>query len=109
MAADRGIYVDQSQSFNVHMAQPSFGIIYYDYIYENNNKSFSFSSSSSAALTSMHFYGWKKGKLLLLLISLLKLLLLNRIENWNVLFANKSSNRCNSVYSEKYVCLCHKS
>jgi len=38
MAADRGIYVDQSQSFNVHIAQPSF-----------------------AALTSMHFYGWKKG------------------------------------------------
>lgn len=38
MAADRGIYIDQSQSFNVHLAQPSFGVI-----------------------TSMHFYAWKKG------------------------------------------------
>ncbi|KNE57871.1 ribonucleoside-diphosphate reductase large subunit [Allomyces macrogynus ATCC 38327] len=38
MAADRGAYIDQSQSLNIHMADPNFG-----------------------KLTSMHFYGWKKG------------------------------------------------
>lgn len=38
MAADRGAYIDQSQSFNCFMAQPTI-----------------------AKLTSMHFHGWKKG------------------------------------------------
>jgi ribonucleoside-diphosphate reductase subunit M1 len=38
MAADRGAYIDQSQSLNLHIAEPSF-----------------------AKLTSMHFYAWKKG------------------------------------------------
>merc|ERR1719245_525355 len=38
MAADRGRFIDQSQSFNIHMNNPNFG-----------------------KLTSMHFYGWKKG------------------------------------------------
>lgn len=38
MAADRGAFIDQSQSFNIHMR----GI-------------------SRKKLTSMHFYGWKKG------------------------------------------------
>ena len=38
MSADRGAYIDQSQSFNVHMQNPNFG-----------------------KLTSMHFYAWKKG------------------------------------------------
>jgi len=38
MAADRGAYIDQSQSFNVHMA-----------------------NCTSGKLTSMHFYGWKAG------------------------------------------------
>jgi ribonucleoside-diphosphate reductase subunit M1 len=38
MAADRGAYIDQSQSLNIHIADPNFG-----------------------KLTSMHFYGWKKG------------------------------------------------
>ncbi len=38
MAADRGAYIDQSQSFNVHIQDPNFG-----------------------KLTSMHFYAWKKG------------------------------------------------
>jgi len=37
MAADRGAYIDQSQSLNLHIAEPSF-----------------------AKLTSMHFYAWKK-------------------------------------------------
>ena len=37
MAADRGAFIDQSQSFNVHMADVNYG-----------------------KLTSMHFYGWKK-------------------------------------------------
>lgn len=38
MAAERGAYIDQSQSFNVHIAEPNFG-----------------------KLTSMHFYAWRKG------------------------------------------------
>jgi ribonucleotide reductase alpha subunit len=38
MAAERGAYIDQSQSFNVFIGQPNF-----------------------AKLTSMHFYSWKKG------------------------------------------------
>ncbi|GBM57985.1 Ribonucleoside-diphosphate reductase large subunit, partial [Araneus ventricosus] len=36
MAADRGAFIDQSQSLNVHIAQPTYG-----------------------KMTSMHFYGWK--------------------------------------------------
>ena len=38
MAADRGAFIDQSQSLNVHIAQPNF-----------------------AKLSSMHFYGWQAG------------------------------------------------
>lgn len=38
MAADRGCYIDQSQSLNIHMDQPNFG-----------------------KLTSLHFYAWSKG------------------------------------------------
>jgi ribonucleoside-diphosphate reductase subunit M1 len=38
MAADRGAFIDQSQSFNVFMTEPN-----------------------NAKLSSMHFYGWKKG------------------------------------------------
>jgi ribonucleoside-diphosphate reductase alpha subunit len=38
MCSDRGAYIDQSQSFNVHIADPDY-----------------------AKLTSMHFYGWKSG------------------------------------------------
>ena len=38
MAADRGAYIDQSQSLNIHISDPNFG-----------------------KLTSMHFYAWKKG------------------------------------------------
>ena len=38
MAADRGAFIDQSQSFNVHM-----------------------SNANSGKLTSLHFYAWKKG------------------------------------------------
>lgn len=37
MAADRGAYIDQSQSFNVFVGEPNF-----------------------AKLTAIHFYGWKK-------------------------------------------------
>lgn len=36
MAADRGAFIDQSQSLNIHIAKPNY-----------------------AKLTSMHFYGWK--------------------------------------------------
>jgi ribonucleoside-diphosphate reductase alpha subunit len=38
MAADRGAFIDQSQSFNVFMVEPNY-----------------------AKLSSMHFYAWKKG------------------------------------------------
>jgi ribonucleotide reductase alpha subunit len=38
LAADRGAFIDQSQSLNIHLTNPSMG-----------------------QLTSMHFYGWKKG------------------------------------------------
>lgn len=38
MAIDRGSYIDQSQSLNIHMDQPNFG-----------------------KLTSLHFYAWSKG------------------------------------------------
>ena len=38
MIADRGAFIDQSQSFNEHMSDPNFG-----------------------KLTSLHFYAWKKG------------------------------------------------
>ena len=38
MAADRGAYVDQSQSLNIHMVD-----------------------ANPAKITSMHFYGWRKG------------------------------------------------
>lgn len=38
LAADRGAFIDQSQSLNIHMASPSI-----------------------AKLSSMHFYGWKAG------------------------------------------------
>uniref|UniRef100_A0A6P7GHG6 Ribonucleoside-diphosphate reductase n=1 Tax=Diabrotica virgifera virgifera TaxID=50390 RepID=A0A6P7GHG6_DIAVI len=38
MAADRGAFIDQSQSLNIHVEKPSYGV-----------------------LSSIHFYGWKKG------------------------------------------------
>lgn len=38
MAADRGAFICQSQSLNIHIAEPS-----------------------TARLTSMHFYAWRKG------------------------------------------------
>ncbi|TMW41577.1 hypothetical protein DOY81_013343, partial [Sarcophaga bullata] len=38
MAIDRGAFIDQSQSFNIHVAEPNYG-----------------------KLTSMHFYAWKSG------------------------------------------------
>jgi len=38
MSADRGAYIDQSQSLNIHLAEPTFG-----------------------KMSSMHFYAWKKG------------------------------------------------
>ena len=37
MAADRGAFIDQSQSFNIFVGEPNF-----------------------AKLTAIHFYGWKK-------------------------------------------------
>jgi ribonucleoside-diphosphate reductase subunit M1 len=38
MAVDRGAFIDQSQSLNIHMAEPTYGKI-----------------------TSMHFFGWRNG------------------------------------------------
>ena len=37
MAAERGAFIDQSQSLNIHIAEPNYG-----------------------KLTSMYFYGWKQ-------------------------------------------------
>lgn len=37
MAVERGAFIDQSQSLNIHIAEPNYG-----------------------KLTSMHFYGWKQ-------------------------------------------------
>ncbi len=37
MAADRGAFIDQSQSLNIHIQSPTYGKV-----------------------TSMHFYGWKQ-------------------------------------------------
>lgn len=45
MAADRGAYIDQSQSLNIHIAEPNYG-----------------------KLTSMHFYAWKKVRSLHILV-----------------------------------------
>lgn len=41
MAADRGAFIDQSQSLNIHVAEPNYG-----------------------KLTSMHFYGWRQVRFL---------------------------------------------
>lgn len=38
MAADRGAFIDQSQSLNIHVEKPNYGV-----------------------LSSIHFYGWRKG------------------------------------------------
>lgn len=38
MSADRGAFIDQSQSLNIHIADPNYG-----------------------KLTSMHFWAWRKG------------------------------------------------
>lgn len=38
MAADRGAFIDQSQSFNIHVAEPTY-----------------------AKMSSIHFFGWKQG------------------------------------------------
>lgn len=53
MVADRGAYIDQSQSFNVHIAEPNFG-----------------------KLTSMHFYAWKKASHMTVMWSVTELFLL---------------------------------
>lgn len=59
MAADRGAFIDQSQSLNIHMAQPS-----------------------QEKLTSMHFYGWKAVSSLFFLCSVF-----NFFTNWNKHFS----------------------
>ena len=38
MAVDRGAFIDQSQSLNIHLAEPTY-----------------------SKMTSMHFFGWKNG------------------------------------------------
>lgn len=76
MAADRGAFIDQSQSLNLHIAAPSF-----------------------AKLTSMHFYAWKKVSWLAILILdsvnsfhasvflIFIRILLSGSQDWNVLLA----------------------
>jgi ribonucleotide reductase alpha subunit len=48
MAADRGAFIDQSQSLNIHLGEPTFG-----------------------KMSSMHFYAWKKVKSFLVYINIL--------------------------------------
>lgn len=47
MAADRGAFIDQSQSLNVHIADPT-----------------------TEKLTSMHFFGWRSVRLFCLYLAL---------------------------------------
>lgn len=73
MAADRGAFIDQSQSLNLHVAEPTF-----------------------AKLTSMHFYGWKKVSSSLKFKLMLEFcnvffLLFPGTQNWNVLFEDQAS------------------
>ncbi|CAM9216157.1 unnamed protein product [Lampetra fluviatilis] len=49
MAADRGAFIDQSQSLNIHLAEPNYGKLTSMHFY------------GWKQLTSMHFYGWKQG------------------------------------------------
>lgn len=49
MAVDRGCYIDQSQSLNIHMDQPNFG-----------------------KLTSLHFHAWSNVRTSLISIKLVK-------------------------------------
>ena len=46
MAAERGPYIDQSQSLNIHIAEPNYG-----------------------KLTSMHFYAWRQVSVVSLLMT----------------------------------------
>jgi len=81
MAADRGPFVDhpfvdQSQSMNIHMQEPTMGKI-----------------------TSMHFAGWKLGMFLYNMEVLqARPLKISRSENWNVLFADDGCICPNPVY-----------
>lgn len=54
MAADRGAFIDQSQSLNIHIAEPNYG-----------------------KLTSMHFYAWKLVGLILMLEGIVNLTSMN--------------------------------
>lgn len=59
LSADRGAFIDQSQSLNIHLSSPT--------MYACRAITYSFAAPSLTApihraqLTSMHFYGWKKG------------------------------------------------
>lgn len=92
MAADRGKFVDQSQSLNLFIADPT-----------------------TDKLTAMHFYAWQKGLKVSFLFSLAdlgdfnsKLLVSLNISNflvfislsldWYVLFTHKTSSKCNPIY-----------
>lgn len=50
MAVDRGCYIDQSQSLNIHMDQPNFG-----------------------KLTSLHFHAWSRVRAILSILIFIKL------------------------------------
>lgn len=84
MAADRGAFIDQSQSLNVYMAKPTV-----------------------EKLTSMHFYGWKIVSLQKIYLYMwleyytsiiIRLILFLGVKNWYVLFAYKTSCKCASIY-----------
>lgn len=68
MAADRGAFIDQSQSLNIHMAEPNYG-----------------------KLTSMHFHGWKSVNFCWYCVDvLLYAVLLLGSQNWHVLPSNQT-------------------
>lgn len=88
MAADRGAFIDQSQSLNIHIAEPNYG-----------------------KLTSMHFHAFKLVRNYCLILNsfihvyviicffVFFLFVINEgFENWYVLFEDKARCQCYSVY-----------
>ena len=75
MAADRGAFIDQSQSLNIHIAEP------------NMNK-----------LSSMHFYAWKKVRRVRLFLSIDKTIRFLGSEDRHVLSPYASSGGSNQIH-----------
>ena len=86
MAADRGKFVDQSQSLNLFIADPTVD-----------------------KLTAMHFYAWKRGLKVCVPIYLHKLIewsfgtshIYFLDADWNVLSTNEAGSECHSIHSRQ--------